>query len=447
MMKRTLILLAALLLLCGCAGPEPSVILIQPVTFYYRTAQPDFSAKDGVIRAEVRDLGNGSFSDSEIFSKYLEGPVSPDLISPVSQDTKLEKVVRVGSRLDVYLIRDVNSPAELDHTLTDACLAKTGLALDGIGKVRIFVHSQGGAKLSDVVYTGSSFLFFDNGETPDTLEVTLYYADESGRFLLPEKRTVSQMRDEDLATYVLGLLCSEPLSGGMKSPFPPGTALMENVKVENGICNVDFYPEDTPEQEQAQMLAVLSVVNTLCKLDSINQVQIYISGRQVMPGETREYQYLDLSAPWTADNSVIGPVREELGEFSAVLCLPGLQPDVYLHRLTVRARARGGVSREEALLQMLFERTAQNGLGVPVTDTASIVSVSNKNGVCTVDLGANSLPGDEPARSTAIRSITASLASLPELDAVLITENGSPVSPEPIRPQSDWFRESGDGLY
>ena len=447
MMKRTLILLAALLLLCGCAGPEPSVILIQPVTFYYRTAQPDFSAKDGVIRAEIRDLGNGSFSDSEIFSKYLEGPVSPDLISPVSQDTKLEKVVRVGSRLDVYLIRDVNSPAELDHTLTDACLAKTGLALDGIGKVRIFVHSQGGAKLSDVVYTGSSFLFFDNGETPDTLEVTLYYADESGRFLLPEKRTVSQMRDEDLATYVLGLLCSEPLSGGMKSPFPPGTALMETVKVENGICSVDFYPEDTPEQEQAQMLAVLSVVNTLCKLDSINQVQIYISGRQVMPGEAREYQYLDLSAPWTADNSVIGPVREELGEFSAVLCLPGLQPDVYLHRLTVRARARGGVSREEALLQMLFERTAQNGLGVPVTDTASIVSVSTKNGVCTVDLGANSLPGDEPARSTAIRSIAASLASLPELDAVLITENGSPVSPEPIRPQSDWFRESGDGLY
>lgn len=445
MMKRTLILLAALLLLCGCAGPEPSVILIQPVTFYYRTAQPDFSAKDGVIRAEVRDLGNGSFSDSEIFSKYLEGPVSPDLISPVSQDTKLEKVVRVGSRLDVYLIRDVNSPAELDHTLTDACLAKTGLALDGIGKVRIFVHSQGGAKLSDVVYTGSSFLFFDNGETPNTLEVTLYYADESGRFLLPEKRTVSQMRDEDLATYVLGLLCSEPLSGGMKSPFPPGTALMENVKVENGICSVDFYPGDTPGQEQAQMLAVMSVVNTLCKLDSINQVQIYISGRQVMPGEVREYQYLDLSAPWTADNSIIGPVREELGEFSAVLCLPGLQPDVYLHRLTVRARARGGVSREEALLQMLFDRTAQNGLGVPVTDTASIVSVSTKNGVCTVDLGANSLPGDEPARSTAIRSIAASLASLPELDAILITENGSPVSPEPIRPQSDWFRESGDG--
>ena len=217
------------------------------------------------------------------------------------------------------------------------------------------------------------------------------------------------------------------------------------MKVENGICSVDFYPEDTPEQEQAQMLAVLSVVNTLCKLDSINQVQIYISGRQVMPGEAREYQYLDLSAPWTADNSVIGPVREELGEFSAVLCLPGLQPDVDLHRLTVRARARGGVSREEALLQMLFERTAQNGLGVPVTDTASIVSVSTKNGVCTVDLGANSLPGDEPARSTAIRSIAASLASLPELDAVLITENGSPVSPEPIRPQSDWFRESGDG--
>ena len=447
MKKRVLALLFALLLLCGCADQVQPASVIQPVTFYYRTAQTDYDSEDGVIRAEVQDLGDGSFTDLQIFAKYFEGPVSRDLVSPISQDTKLAAVRRNGSRLDLYLIQDVNSPAELDHTLTYACLVKTGLALEGVNKVRIIINSPSGSDESDTIYTDNSFLLYDNGDAPNTTGITLYYADESGRFLLPEKRTVPQMSDEELASYVLKLLCSPPQSGGMQSPLPPGTALMENPIVRNGVCTVDFYPEfceNAPVGEQAQALAILSVVNTLCKLESINQVQIYVSGWQVEPGYDSDYRYLDLSAPWTSDSSVIGPVREELGEFAGVLCLPG-QRENLLHRLTVRARAKGGISREEALLQLLAERTAQNGFSAPFSDSPSILSVTMVQGVCTVKLGAGSLPVEGRERALSVKSIAATLCSLPEVASVMIYEDGKSVSEEPLFSQESWFLESQSG--
>ena len=71
MKKEFLILLLTLVLLCGCTKTEQTVTPIQPVTFYYRTAATDFLSADGVIRSEIQDLGESSYSDFQIFSKYF----------------------------------------------------------------------------------------------------------------------------------------------------------------------------------------------------------------------------------------------------------------------------------------------------------------------------------------------------------------------------------------
>lgn len=436
----------ALLLLCGCVRTEEPAAMIQPVTFYYRTAQTDYTAEDGVIRAEVVDLGEGSFKDSDIFERYCEGPKSKDLVSPLPQDTKLSSVSRIGSRLNIYLTQDTQSLAELDHSLTYACLAKTGLALEGVSKVRIYINFHEYQKRY-IDYTANNILLYDNLESPNNIDITLYYLDESGSFLLPEKRSVDQMSDAELVNKLIVELSIHPQNGGMQPTLPSGTDLMEPATVQNGVCTVDFFPdffEYTSDREQDQTLTILSIVNTLCKLENINQVQFLISGERLSPGDESPFRYLDLSSPWTTDSSVIGPVREELGEFEGVLCLPG-QFDSHLHRLTVRARAKSGVSKEEALLQMLLSRTSQNGLSVPFSETSSIVSVVTKASVCTVTLGQGSLPSEEQARTLAIRSIAATLTTLPEVESVLILEGETPVTEEPIVPQDgrngqeSWF--------
>lgn len=469
MKKQIALALLALLLLCGCVQTAEPAPMIQPITFYYRTAKTDYAVEDGVIRAEIRDLGEGSFRDIDIFTEYFKGPASKELVSPITQDTELTDVNRSGTRLDIYLNQDTDSPAELDHSLIYACLAKTGLALEGVSKVRIYINYQEyqkNTKKRYLDYTANSLLLYDNGDTPNTIDVTLYFADESGQLLLPEKRTVPLKSDKSLETIVTNLLCGQPQSGGMQSALPAGTSMIDDeVVVNNGVCYVDFSQEfcdNAPRDEQGQILAVMSVVNTLCRLDGVNQVQIYVSGLRLEPGFDSDYKYLNLSDPWTADSSVIGPARKELGEFVCVLCLPG-QFDNYLHRMTVRARAKGGVSREEAVLQALSERAAQNGLSAAFSVSPTILSVTTSQKICTVKLGADSLPEGMQGRSWeelmalwetgslpeaerdrmfAIKSIVATLSALPEVDAVLLVEDGRSLSAEPIYPQDTWFLTS-----
>lgn len=440
-MKRIiLLLLFAVLLLAACGETEQAEVMTQPVTFYYRTAKTDYAAEDGVIRAETRDLGTDRYTDQKLFELYFGGPLSSELVSPFSQDTVLSVVLRRGSTLEIMLTQNAHSPSEFDHNLAYACLAKTGLALDGIHKVRIKVRSRGGAVGDDVMLTADDMLLYDNGEDPEqNQEVTLYYADESGRFLLTEKRTVPMMKPEELqqnAKYVLELLLSAPQSGGMRMALPTGTAILDDVSVENGICSVDFNEDfftNRPEGEQTEQLTILSVVNTLCELNGINQVQIYSQGRKLTP-----YVWLSLSEPWLMDTSVVGPIREELGEFAGTLCLPGKSDDL-LHRLTVRTRARGNATQEEALLMALLARSSQNGLRSPFSSVSVPLSVATSNQICTVELAEHTLPTDLDARETALRSIVATLTSLPEVDAVRILEDGIPVSFEPMTPSDDWF--------
>ena len=438
-MKRLVLCLTSLLLLAlsltGCGDyTEAPESMLQPVSFYYRTASTDFSSDQGVIRAEQRDLGSVSYSDQELFTLYFEGPQSGNLTLPMSQNTKLLGVSRSGGILEIRLSREANSPAEFDHTLTYACLAKTGLELEGIRKVRIRVSSPGGVLEDDVLLSESDILLTDNSGTPTQTELTLYFGDEEGRFLLAEKRSLPAMSAASLPQYALELL-HQPQSAGMRSVLPPGTTVLD-VTVENGLCSVDFngdFLANRPDTEQGEQLAILSVVNTLCELDNINQVRIYVEGRRLAP-----YLWLDLSNPWQMDSAVVGPVREELNEFAAQLCLPG-QLDNLLHRLTVRCRARGGASREEALLAVLFARSSQNGLSNPLSGVPGAFSVSTERGLCRVELPESSLPQEDGPRQLALRCITASLCSLPEVERVLIVENGAPLSEEPLTSNPVWF--------
>ena len=149
-----LVILLLGMLLSACTQAESLSPMIQPVTFYYRTAETDFSVPDGVIRAEIRDMKQASFTDEGLIRFYFENPpLYSDLVSPISPDLSLGGVSRRGSTLELWLIRSAPSPAEFNDSLSYACLVKTGLALEGISKVRIIVRRPSGAKLEDKEYT------------------------------------------------------------------------------------------------------------------------------------------------------------------------------------------------------------------------------------------------------------------------------------------------------
>ena len=93
------ILLLIPVLLAACGGPEQSAPMLQPFSFYYRTASTDFTAEDGVLRAEVLDIGSLPYTDADrldLLRFYLtREPDSDALVSPFSHYQDL-----ISCRLD-----------------------------------------------------------------------------------------------------------------------------------------------------------------------------------------------------------------------------------------------------------------------------------------------------------------------------------------------------------
>lgn len=430
-------MLLLFILLAGCKKPaEHASEAIQPFLFYYRAAQTSYSDEDGLIRAEIRDLGTKTYSAEELFPLYFEGPESGDLLSPVPSGTTFRSVERSGSLLTIYLRQNNTLQSGIDQSILDACLTKTGLQIEGIRRVRVRVESMGGQTLRDNTFSASDIMLFDSGDTILQTDLLLYFSDADHRFLLTEKRTIPYLDPEKMPEFVVDQLILGPQTPGMVSALPLGTARWE-VTVDNGICAVDFnedFYRNRPKNEQAEQLALLSVVNSLCELDGINQVQFYVEGRKM-----DQYEKLDISLPFSMDTSVVGPVREELNEFESTICLPGLN-DHLLHRLSVRVRTHGGASKEESLIQSLFSRSAQNGLLNPTAGMQLPNSVTRSGSTCRVDLSKSALDAlESQTREDVLRSILATLYEQNGIYSVIISADGEDLPELPKSPDSSWF--------
>lgn len=437
-MNKKLFLLPVLLLLLiliGCRidqGKKPDPV--QPFTFYYRAASTSFDDENGLIRPEVRDLGNKVYTDEELFRLYLRGPLSSSLSSPFPKDVELLSAERSGSQISFSLRERYDSMTGINGSIADVCLARTALQLEGIRKVRIRVESTGGALLRDRVFTESDLLLYDNGEISENTELLLYFSDADSRFLLMEKRTIPLTKKEDLPRIVVEELLKGPRNAGMLQAIPEGTDLLD-LNVDSGICYVDLNSDffrNRPRSERTEQLAILSIVNSLCELDEVSQVQFYVEGRRL-----DLYTFLDLSAPFSPDGAAFGPVREEMNEFEAELCLPDQAMEA-LHRVPVRIRIRGAAAKEEALAAALFDRAAMNGLVNPLKDAPAPTSIQMVGSLCIITFRNDDfLSDDEATRTCQIRSLIATLCSLPEINRVQFTVGGDLLAFND--PDPDWF--------
>ena len=436
-MRKYLLLLPVVLLLAllGCrTDAKKNAEPVQPFLFYYRATKTSFDDENGLIRPETRDLGTKTYSDQELFRLYLQGPVTASLSSPFPKDADVISVERSGNQISLTLRQPYETMTGIKSSIADVCLARTALQLEGIRKVRIRVESSGGKLLRDRLFTESDLLLFDNGEFSQSTELLLYFADQSNEFLLMEKRTVPLAQTEDLPRLVVEQLLLGPQSAGMQKTLPEGTVFWD-LNVENGICSVDFnsdFYRNRPTDERAEQLTILSVVNSLCELDEISQVQFYVEGRRL-----EQYTYLDLSAPFSPDSTAFGPVREEMNEFSADLCLPDPKTNA-LHTQAVRIRIRGAAAREEVLISTLLDRPAMNGTVNPLSGAPAPTDIQLAGGLCVVSFKDTSfLSEDEAVRTGQIRSLIATLCSLPEINRVQITAAGELVGIG--SPDESWF--------
>ncbi len=107
--------------------------------------------------------------------------------------------------------------------------------------------------------------------------VTLYFASADGS-LAPEERDVPQQ--PGIARATVNELIAGPQTAGL-DPTLPASAIVEGMTVRDGLCTVDFSSELTerlPAGDEARLLAVSSLVNTLTQFDTVEKVRILVDG-------------------------------------------------------------------------------------------------------------------------------------------------------------------------
>lgn len=110
-------------------------------------------------------------------------------------------------------------------------------------------------------------------EQSEWLDITIYPVEEQSGLLVPIPRREKQTEEaEELALQAL--FSFSPVNG-IYNCVPASTKVL-SVKVENGVCTVDFSGEFLETSQE--VLAVRSVIATLTALPEIDSVEIFVEG-------------------------------------------------------------------------------------------------------------------------------------------------------------------------
>lgn len=133
----------------------------------------------------------------------------------------------------------------------------------------------------------------ENGVT--TMEVTVYYPDQSGMSLIPVKREIKFSDDKQKYIETVNLLLENPTEEDLTKIFPKG-AKFNSVTLDNDTAVVDLDSGITKNfvgGSTGEEFLINSIVDTLTDFEEVKQVRFLIDGKEV---ETLA-GHMDLSEP------------------------------------------------------------------------------------------------------------------------------------------------------
>ena len=431
-----ILILALSASLTACGTEE----LQSPGLFYYYRSEPAFSGSDGVVAPEQVELQGIEGDLTALIARYCQGPQSRELENPLPRGCAAPKYTLEENTLKLHFSEEFAALTGVELTVAAACLARTFLPLTGAEKL---ILTAEGALLGGE--TAMTLSLSDLGLRDDSLDLlhdtfTVYYTDTDRRYLIGHSISLNLSNREELPMLLLEQLFTPPPSSGLRSVMPEGCRLL-GVTVRDGLCTVELSPEFETRRFYShigQILSIMGIVNTLCALEEIDQVEFLIDGTLLI-----HYGAMTIPGPLVADPRVVGPVRTGLGERDVTIYLtapsgPELIP------LPTRLRLSGAVSVAETLMTALLSDPYTNSVGTCIPEGTALNSIRVDAGICRVDLTAEYLSQPELLLAAG-RVIAASLCELEEITAVFITVDGA--IPEgfdaglfgPLIPSDDWF--------
>lgn len=170
------------------------------------------------------------------------------------------------------------------EVLAKAAITKTLCQLDYIDNVQFEIYDS--STISDeksLIEVYDDISFVDAEEEGGLLQggvITLYFANEEGNMLLEYDKAVEISNNVSMEQLVIESLITGPLREGYNPTIPEGTTV-KKISIKDGVCYVDLSVEFNNSQNSCMdTITIYSVVNSLCELPTINQVQFLINGEK-----------------------------------------------------------------------------------------------------------------------------------------------------------------------
>lgn len=426
-MKRTLILLlCGILLLTGCAEPEPQV----PGTFYYLRSEPSYSGSDGICAPEIRELEEIAPELGAVLELYCAGPISEDLENPLPPDADILSWELSGEVLTLHFNRELSQLSGIELTVAAGCLARTFLALTQANTLVLYADGallNGETSLSISV---EELQLRDDSLDRLRRDYTVYYASPDRKYLIAQDVSLDPAGPAELPRQLLELLLEPPSGSDLLPPLPDGTRIL-SASVSDGTCTVELSTEFESRRFYslpAQCLSLLSIVNTLTGLEEIDRVEFSVGGSLLI-----RYGALSIDAPLVRDERCIGPVRTGLGEQDLVLYLVH-GDEKLLVPIPARLRGSTAVPMPEQIVRSLLLDPGTNGIRSCISSGTKLNSVKVQDRTCYVDLSREYLSNPSELQYAG-RVIAASVCQLEQIDQVQILVDGT----VPEGYDSSWF--------
>lgn len=278
------VLALALLLVMGLAGcrakedpPQEGETVYQ--VYYLNPAMTKLVPREYRTKTTDRDL-----LIQELMDSLMNVPADLDVQGALS-----EKVVYQGCRpedmvLYLYFDNNYTSMKSYREILCRAALTRTLTQVEGIDYINIYSGDQplldasgmpvGMLSASDFVDSLSDVNAFER------TELTLYFTDEAGEKLFPEKREVIHNVNTSVEKVILEELISGPERSDLRPTLDPGIKLL-NVSVNENVCYLNFDASFVNNPlEVRDYIPIYSIVNSLSELSSVNRVQFTVNGAQ-----------------------------------------------------------------------------------------------------------------------------------------------------------------------
>lgn len=219
----------------------------------------------------------------ELWEQFKATPQDFDAVSIANEDIGLLRWRLKGGILCLYFPEKYTQMDPATELLFRAGIVRTFSQIKGVEGIQFYIEDQ---PLTDAsgnqvpIMLDSEFVDI-TGEEVNMVQIrnlSLYYANKTGDGLVAEPIKVAYSNPNSVEEFILHQLIDGPSDPAYHGVLNPETGI-NRVEMRDKICFVDFDEAflENPYEVQPEVV-IFSIVNSLCELHEVSQVQISVNG-------------------------------------------------------------------------------------------------------------------------------------------------------------------------